>query len=580
MSVCDVCGQENRAGARFCFNCAAPLAALRPNEDDQQWLAASLSYDDPGAAAPVTGVTGPLVSAAEEESMDQPTPNLFAGRFELPATDLNGLIAVVDTQPWRRCWACGSSANEPGDAFCNDCGAALTRREYQATLSPRDDLSGAALVAMISDEAARETLPELAEQVEDGDQLLTLLHDSGRSPLSAPLDESAALAIGAGLAGLLAHLHDGDLALGAVALSDLEAAPGGARLRAVPNLRRVSADERAAATQSDLTALAELLEQLTETPRTTQRLTEDEAAQAIAVGEPGLTAVLRQIRTGDLGSAAAIAARLEAILADRTHPVTLRQISGAHTDTGIVRDHNEDSYLTFQLGIDNSSRRQGWGFYAVSDGMGGHAAGEVASGLAVRAAAELVMSEYLVRTIQPEAAYNEAEAQDLVRRAVLRANEAIVAESRSQGNDMGATFTMALVVGDRVIVGNVGDSRAYLYRDEKLQRVSKDHSLVQRLVDLGQITDDEIYTHPQRNAVLRSLGDRAEVEVDVFSERVRPGESLMLCSDGQWEMTRDPAMELLIARNPDPQVACEAMVAAANQAGGEDNITVVLVHFA
>jgi PPM family protein phosphatase len=166
-----------------------------------------------------------------------------------------------------------------------------------------------------------------------------------------------------------------------------------------------------------------------------------------------------------------------------------------------------------------------------------------------------------------------------VRRAILRANESVVAESRAQGNDMGATFTMALVVGDRVTVGNVGDSRTYLLRDGKLTRISKDHSLVQRLVDLGQISDEDIYTHPQRNAVLRSLGDKAELEVDLFNERVRPGDALFLCSDGQWEMTHDPEMERLLAREDDATTICKALVAAANQAGGEDNITAVLVRF-
>jgi protein phosphatase len=136
------------------------------------------------------------------------------------------------------------------------------------------------------------------------------------------------------------------------------------------------------------------------------------------------------------------------------------------------------------------------------------------------------------------------------------------------------------VVGDRVVVGNVGDSRTYLYRNAKLKRISKDHSLVQRLVDLGQLSPDEVYTHPQRNAVLRSLGDRAELLVDTFSERLHPGDALLLCSDGQWEMTRDPTMEQLIAQAADPQTACHALVAAANQAGGEDNITVVLAQFA
>ncbi|NTU84443.1 MAG: protein phosphatase, partial [Chloroflexales bacterium] len=516
----------------------------------------------------------------EEKTMDQPTPTLFAGRYELPGDDLAGTIRVTDTAPWRRCWACGSTTNEPGDAFCNDCGAALEPRVYSATLTPRDTPAGAALVPTIDDEVARATLPEVAEQVEDGDRVLTILHDSGRAALAIPLDETAALAAGASLARLVAHLHGEGLALGPVEADELEAVPGGgARLRAVDNLRRFGPGEREAAVQSDLTALAELLEQLTATPRTTQRLSEDEAALAIAEGEPGLATVLRQVRTGELADAAALAVQLEAILAERTHPVALRQQVGAQTDTGIVRDHNEDSYLTIQLGLDNDNTPQSWGVYIVSDGMGGHAAGEVASGLAIRAAADLILSEYLARAVQPDASYSEAEAKDVVRRAILAANERVAEESRRQGNDMGATFTMALVIGDRVIVGNIGDSRTYLYQGGKLRRISKDHSLVQRLVDLGQIADEDIYTHPQRNAVLRSLGDRGVIEVDLFSERVRAGESLLLCSDGQWEMTRDPAMELLIAREPDPQAVCATLIAAANQAGGEDNITAVLVRF-
>jgi protein phosphatase len=175
--------------------------------------------------------------------------------------------------------------------------------------------------------------------------------------------------------------------------------------------------------------------------------------------------------------------------------------------------------------------------------------------------------------------FDEAVARDVVRRAVLQANMAIVREGQAQGNDMGATLTMALVVGDRAIIGNVGDSRTYLYRDGKLRRVSNDHSLVMRLVELGQITEEDIYSHPQRNAVLRSLGDREELEVDVFVERVRPGDALLLCSDGQWEMTRDAEMERLLERSDDPNTVCKALVSAANQAGGEDNICVVLVRF-
>lgn len=515
--------------------------------------------------------------------MDQPNPAaplLFAGRYELPADAPAGPIAVVDTAPWRRCWACQSTANEAGEAFCIDCGAALERRSYRGALADGSGAGGPALIDAVADEAARAILPEIWERVEDGGRTLTLLHDSGRAPLAPPLDEVSALTVGAGLARLLQTLHAQGIALGAVGPQDLDPiAAGKVRLRDVPNLARFHDDQRADAVAGDLAALAELLERLTATPRTTQRLSEDEAAEAIA-DAAGLPSLLRQVRTGAITSAVELAERLEALLADLTTPAALRQIVGAWSDTGIVRDHNEDSYLTISLGLENNSLRQGWGVYIVSDGMGGHAAGEVASGLAIRGAAEVLLAEYLSRAISPDEQYSEADARDIVRRAILRANEAILAESRAQGNDMGATLTMALVVGDRAVIGNVGDSRTYLYREGKLRRISKDHSLVMRLVDLGQISDEDVYSHPQRNAVLRSLGDKVDVEVDLFTERLRPGDALLLCSDGQWEMTRDAEIERILARDIDPQQTCVDLIAAANQAGGEDNIASILVRFA
>jgi serine/threonine protein phosphatase PrpC len=226
-----------------------------------------------------------------------------------------------------------------------------------------------------------------------------------------------------------------------------------------------------------------------------------------------------------------------------------------------------------------NSKGRSWGLFIVADGMGGHAAGEVASGLAIRGAAEVVLSAYLTPTLDADAPYDEAQLKEIVKRAILQGNQYVLNEARARGNDMGTTITMALVAGDRAVVGNVGDSRTYLYRDGELRRISKDHSLVMRLVDLGQITEDDIYSHPQRNAVLRSLGDKPDVEVDLFALRLKPGDSLFLCCDGQWEMTRDARMAEIITQHADPQEACDALIVAANEAGGEDNITSVIVKF-
>lgn len=584
MSTCTACGKTNRANARYCRYCSAPLTLDRSAEAHQRWLAARLAEAElPNPIAPA--------SAAEEDVMDEPTPDTptrFADRFvfvpnaetEAAPALTTGPVIVRDTAPWQRCWACGSTANEAGEAFCIDCGAALEQREYAAFLAPREAMVGVGLAADITDPLAADLLPPIWERVEDGEYVLSIVHDSGRPAIVTPLDETTALMVGAGLVKLLETLHLQSIALGALTPAHLEALAGGkSRLRDAPNMRRFTAEEAPDVTQADLHALAELLEQLTATPRTTQRLSEDEATEAIEAGAASLSSLLRQVRTGAVTTAAELGDRLEALLAERTHPLPLVQHVGAATDVGIVRDHNEDSYLTLSLGLDNDSVAQRWGVYIVSDGMGGHAAGELASGLAIRGAAELLLNEYLTQAMAIGSTFDEAIARDVVRRAVLQANMAIVREGQAQGNDMGATLTMALVVGDRAIIGNVGDSRTYLYRDGKLRRVSNDHSLVMRLVELGQITEEDIYSHPQRNAVLRSLGDREELEVDVFVERVRPGDALLLCSDGQWEMTRDAEMERLLERSDDPNTVCKALVSAANQAGGEDNICVVLVRF-
>ncbi len=513
--------------------------------------------------------------------MDQsqpPVPTLFGGRYELLSTGDQGQVEVLDHEPWRRCWACGSTANEAGEAFCSDCGAALEQRRYSGVLLPAATPSGPALVSLVQDGAARAVLPAIWDQVEADGRILVLLQDSGRGPVALPLDETAALRVGLDLARLLVALHSQGLVLGAVQPTNLEVtAAGEPRLRQVPGMRQLTDEERGAAISADLRDLAALIEALTDTPRTTQRLEED--AALAAANEPNLTTILRQVRTETIEKADDLAERLEALLLERTRPLALRQRVGALSDTGIVRDHNEDSLFTLNLSMDNTSIVRSWGLYIVADGMGGHAAGEVASGLALRGAAELILSEYLPPNLNIEANYDEQQVRELVRRAALQANEYVIREAHARGNDMGSTLTMALVIGDRAIVANVGDSRTYLYREGKLRRISRDHSLVMRLVELGQIDDEDIYSHPQRNAVLRSLGDKSDVEVDLFSERLHPGDALLLCSDGQWEMTRDPEMERLISKYDDPQQVCQELIKAANQAGGEDNITAVLVRF-
>lgn len=499
------------------------------------------------------------------------TPVLFAGRYEIVAVS-NSIVEALDRQPWRRCWSCNTTLNEPGEAFCTQCGAALDGRRYRGQITAGAP-TGLALVPQITDPATLAFLPPIWDQVSDGDQTLTLIPATPPTPLTLPLSELEALFIGRDLARLMTLLHDQGLTPGAIEPDDLEITPAHAtRLRSVHGLRRIEGEDATA----DLFHLATLLEALTATPRTTRRLNEEEITLDAA---PTIADVLREIRTRRVTDPAELVQRFEFIIAYHTAPTPLRVRFGAATDTGRVRDLNEDSLLALDLRLIRRNQPRVWSLFIVADGMGGHSAGEVASDLALRGALEIVQREYLAPTVDADAQDKEDMLRDVARRAVLQANEYVVREARNRGNDLGTTMTLALVAGDRAVIGNVGDSRTYLLREGKLRRISRDHSLVQRLVDLGQITPDEVYTHPQRNAVLRSLGDKPNVDIDVFVERLRPGDALLLASDGLWEMVRDERMEQIIAANPDPQAACKALIDAANAAGGDDNITVILAFF-
>lgn len=599
MPTCPNCGTLNRAGARFCYECATPLIQAveqrpSPSADDQAWLAATLTAElssSPSAANTIELPALPLSKNAAQPvdkgvameqtqplSSSQPAP-LFAGRYELIGQQ-GDQVEVLDRQPWRRCWSCDATTNEPGEMFCTQCGASLDGRRYHGQLITGEP-AGLALVPSITDPAALEILPPIWDHVQDGDALLTLAVDTGRTPLSPPLEELDALFVGRGLAQLLHVLHTAGLALGPLNASDVElTATRAPKLRNLPGLRRVGPEDTDAI-EDDLQALSKLLEGLTSTPRKTKRLDEDQIASATADAEEdsGLADLLREVRTGAVSDAHALAERLDSLIADQTRPAPMWVRIGAASHEGMVRELDEDSLFLTELRMVRKAQGQSWGLYIVADGMGGHSAGEVASDLAIRGAYAVVQDAYLAPTIDGDIPDEEARLKEVVKQAVLKANEYVLREAQSRGNDMGTTITMALVAGDRAVIGNVGDSRTYLYRDGQLRRVSKDHSLVMRLVELGQITEDEIYSHPQRNAVLRSLGDKAEITVDVFTERLKPGDALFLCSDGQWEMTRDPQMAELIKAHDDPQEACDALIDAANANGGEDNVTALLVKF-
>lgn len=229
-----------------------------------------------------------------------------------------------------------------------------------------------------------------------------------------------------------------------------------------------------------------------------------------------------------------------------------RQNWAAVTDIGRVRTHNEDSILAQPP------------LFVVADGLGGHEAGEVASSIAVET----------VRDHSPK----RADANALARAAKAANREVIRAAREGIGRaGMGTTLTAVLVEGTHLAIAHVGDSRAYLMQGPHLMQLTDDHSMVAEMIKRGELTEEESRVHPQRSIITRALGTDANMTPDAFEVQAHPGDRLLICSDGLTGMLEDEKIANLLVAYRDPEVTAKALIAAANEAGGGDNISVVIV---
>jgi protein phosphatase len=247
---------------------------------------------------------------------------------------------------------------------------------------------------------------------------------------------------------------------------------------------------------------------------------------------------------------------------------------GTGLDVGRRRENNEDALLAIHatLGVDSGS--QPLGIFVVADGMGGHRSGEIASENAVRA-----LGNYLIHKVyEPLLGTNPHPAEESLREimeaGILAAHNAV--KRTAPGG--GCTLTAALVVGNQMVIGHLGDSRAYAVEsDGRMTALTKDHTLVNRLQEMGQLTAEEAAIHPQKSVLYRALGQGDGVEADIATSTLPPSGALLLCSDGLWGFVPEEDIEQIINAAATPELACQHLVEAANQAGGADNIAVVLV---
>jgi len=269
---------------------------------------------------------------------------------------------------------------------------------------------------------------------------------------------------------------------------------------------------------------------------------------------------------------------------ERTLPYNVQQLQGRNlslavgyeSDPGIKRKHkpNEDSLFAIQGARTHNSQPQQFGLFVVADGMGGHANGQDASRLAIQNMIDFMLPRISTMTVTDDDAYLK-----LLEEGVQHANQAVHQRNMEERADMGTTMTAALVIGTTAYVANVGDSRTYLYREPQgLTKITHDHSVVASLVDAGIIKPDDVYTHPKRNQIYRSLGEKQVVEVDSFKVPLQVGDKLLLCSDGLWDMVRDPEIQRVISSPaPDPTQTGKDLIDAALKGGGEDNVSVIVV---
>lgn len=284
---------------------------------------------------------------------------------------------------------------------------------------------------------------------------------------------------------------------------------------------------------------------------------------------------------GDIGSARTAPLPAGVTRPLPSEPVNIYQphsghlIFGQSSDQGMVRNNNQDAAISFFFTSATADKYPDFGLFVVADGMGGHDDGEKASAMTARIVASKVLSDLYLPMVEQryENSADQPTISEALSDAVKKANRTVLSDVPRAGT----TVTAIVVLGSMAHIAHVGDSRAYLLNGDKLEQITRDHSLVQRLIELNQITYEESLEHPQRNVLYRAVGQNPDLEVDTLTRRLPAGSHMLICSDGLWGLLGEKDILDVLKQFPDPQEACNKLVAQANENGGHDNITAVLI---
>jgi protein phosphatase len=249
---------------------------------------------------------------------------------------------------------------------------------------------------------------------------------------------------------------------------------------------------------------------------------------------------------------------------------------GYGLSTGKQRTHNEDAFFTLTTMFSYNETELPFGLYVVADGMGGHKNGEIASELAIRTVVGTILTEIYTPLMGLNPQPGDMSFREVFQSGIEKANEEIITNSYGGGT----TLTAILVIGEQMTIAHVGDSRVYaVEKNGELEALTRDHSLVKRLQELGQITPEEAAVHPQRNVLYRALGQGEPFEPEIISSPRPEQGSLLVCSDGLWNIVGPEGMRSIIKSGVSVQDICDRLIDAANDAGGPDNISTILIEF-
>ncbi len=249
---------------------------------------------------------------------------------------------------------------------------------------------------------------------------------------------------------------------------------------------------------------------------------------------------------------------------------------GYGLSVGKQRTHNEDAYFTLTTMFSYNETELPFGLYVIADGMGGHKNGEIASELAIRTIVGFVLQEIYTPLMSLDPEQGDLSFQEVFHQGIEKANSEIIRKSYGGGT----TVTAILIVGDQMTIAHVGDSRVYsVDKKGSLEALTRDHSLVKRLQELGQITSEEAAVHPQRNVLYRALGQGEPFDPEIISTKRPESGYLLACSDGLWSIVDNEILSRVIKSGVSAQDICDRLIDSANEAGGPDNISAILIEF-